>query len=335
MSTPHSRILYIIEDDRPRPLTFSVGSKLLFVVHVGLDTSPGPGAQGITHGQDHGRQNSDHLMAELEFQLGTAKTEYLRVELTYQHSSLPDPGPPATEVDEATTIDHKISTTAIASIRRCDLLSSWSPRPTTAPDPLLSIMEMHWGSCRTAEIMLSIGEKRWCAPGMDDLHHHMERLSECLVNESLSAGAVLDYESVIHHTPAAESCDAVSSSPPKSSPSSRQQRRPHIPDIPERAASLRRVVSSTASHATSIRCNFPHRSAPTTSKGKTFSPLQLPLQPRRLEREGSAGGFGSQGEDAPTTLPYSATCPSLRTQSQGHRRISSSGGKWSWPPTWW
>ena len=103
----------------------------------------------------HVRQKSDELIEDLEVQLGTSQISYMRIKVTYSHSAFPQYHfrPRMTGV---TSLQSRMETLAIASLKRHDTMSLWSPHPAPAPNPLFSLIERHWGEEKASDAMQQI-----------------------------------------------------------------------------------------------------------------------------------------------------------------------------------
>ncbi|KAI0132522.1 hypothetical protein BJ170DRAFT_251449 [Xylariales sp. AK1849] len=127
------------------------GSSHLTLAHIRLDAWQPP-QMSI-----HKKTVPDDLIAELEYQLGYVRTEYLVVRLSYCHSGFPSFKDAAT-TNGVSACQTRIITTSIGTIDRHNPVSAWSPRPTPLPvsDTLFPTIASHWGPIRANEIMLRI-----------------------------------------------------------------------------------------------------------------------------------------------------------------------------------
>ncbi|TLD26919.1 hypothetical protein PspLS_04716 [Pyricularia sp. CBS 133598] len=151
--------------DRTAPTTLAPGDKILALAHVELHS-----AQKLDFadfpGREHGRRHdSEDLIRDLEFQLGSTRAEFLRVRLTYRHSGFPQQQPQQQRQDHhggeslmsstttTTANTHKIETQVIAAIERRSSTSPWSPSPTSIPNPLIQIVASCWGVAAARDVM--------------------------------------------------------------------------------------------------------------------------------------------------------------------------------------
>ncbi|RYP32364.1 hypothetical protein DL767_005229 [Monosporascus sp. MG133] len=150
LPTAHSSVIDII-DDGIRMI--SPGSSLLILAYVDVDASKPPQASG-----KH-KHEPDDLIADLEFQLGSVKTEYIQVRLSYCHSGFPM----LEDVSTTSGISSRrsrIETTAVGVVKRHNTTSIWSPRPTPASNALFPIIASHWGPGRAHDVMNKIMARR-------------------------------------------------------------------------------------------------------------------------------------------------------------------------------
>ncbi|KAK6957781.1 hypothetical protein Daesc_000570 [Daldinia eschscholtzii] len=105
------------------------------------------------------RHDPDSLIADLENQLGSARTEYLQVRVHYCHSGFPSFGGIPTDNDtggSVSTYETRLETVATGTIQQYASTSAWSPRPTSPINPLFPIIASYWGPVRANEIMQRI-----------------------------------------------------------------------------------------------------------------------------------------------------------------------------------
>jgi hypothetical protein len=109
------------------------------------------------HMSGHQTVDSDGLIADLEYQLGDVRTEYLKVHLSYCHSGFPAYSS-ASLLDGISACQTRLETVASGVIKRHTPASAWSPYPIPSPvsNTLFAIIASHWGPIRANEIMLRI-----------------------------------------------------------------------------------------------------------------------------------------------------------------------------------
>lgn len=148
LPTPHTSILKVLED-KSASTTLYPTSSLLLLAHIQFNPN-------TNHPPSHRRQNSDDLIQDLEFTLGSSTTPYLSARVTYRHSSFPDQSSPGCTLQQQT----RLETTCTASIKRRNTRSVWSPsrqrqqqqQPASRKRPLFEIVASHWGAEAAADV---------------------------------------------------------------------------------------------------------------------------------------------------------------------------------------
>lgn len=93
---------------------------------------------------------SDELMADLETQLGDAQMQYIKIKVDYSHSAFSDYS--GTEILAGISQRYtRMDTTVMASMKRHNVCSAWSPLPGSCRDALRDIVARHWGQEKAAE----------------------------------------------------------------------------------------------------------------------------------------------------------------------------------------
>ncbi|KAI1386367.1 uncharacterized protein F4822DRAFT_314167 [Hypoxylon trugodes] len=100
-------------------------------------------------------RDSESLIADLEFQLGGSRIEYVHVCINYCHSGFPVFENATTE-DSISTHQTRLKTTVTGVINQHDPTSAWSPKPVSTSNPLFAIIASHWGPARANEIIRRI-----------------------------------------------------------------------------------------------------------------------------------------------------------------------------------
>ncbi|OTB08117.1 hypothetical protein M426DRAFT_7922 [Hypoxylon sp. CI-4A] len=96
------------------------------------------------------QRDSDELIADLESQLGNARTEYVQVQVHYCHSGFPVFASRRAE-DRISLHRTRLETTVTGAIKQHNPTSAWSPRPIATLNPLFSIIASHWGPSQANE----------------------------------------------------------------------------------------------------------------------------------------------------------------------------------------
>lgn len=141
--------------DHCRYRTICAGSGILLLAEVRIDR---PLALNERN-ESHVRQRSDELIEDLELQLGDLRTEYMQVRLCYSHSAFPQ----HEDIDSRNGISSvrtSMETVAVASLKRCNGFSPWSPHPTPSPNTLFQLITQHWGSEKANEAMQKMLSQR-------------------------------------------------------------------------------------------------------------------------------------------------------------------------------
>lgn len=115
---------------------FSAGCKALVLANVELDIASSTQLSG------HVRSQSDELMDDLEYQLGSAQCEYMKINIVYRHSAFSF----VSENEDSNGVikpQTKIRTTFTATIAQHNAASPWSPPPAPTPNRLVGIIAAH------------------------------------------------------------------------------------------------------------------------------------------------------------------------------------------------
>lgn len=115
---------------------FTAGCKTLILANVELEQEGSPQLRG------HVRSQSDELMEDLEHQLGSAQSEYLRINLIYRHSAFSFASGPDGN-NGVTKPQTKIRTQFTATLAQHNAASPWSPPPAPTPNRLVGIIAAH------------------------------------------------------------------------------------------------------------------------------------------------------------------------------------------------
>lgn len=85
--------------------------------------------------------------------------EYMNIRVSYSHSGFPDFTRQETKSGVSST-QTSMETTAMASLKRQNTQSLWSPPPTPTPNPLFQLIEKHWGPQKAGDAMQKILAER-------------------------------------------------------------------------------------------------------------------------------------------------------------------------------
>lgn len=214
------------------------GCRLLFVAHIRL--KPAVSSQQRTHV----RQNSDDLIEDLERQLDGTLAEYLQVRVTYRHSRFPERGIPivgtmsATASDGISSLQTIMQTTAVATIKRHNFTSPWSPPPCMPrSNSLFEIIASHWDAEIAHAVMQRVIRSRYSPPRASTLGLLPDGAQvQQFMSSRVAAKAGWGEEDGIRYRDQ-NNQDALHSAP---KPPARA-----CPRIPKRQTSLRRVTGSS------------------------------------------------------------------------------------------
>ncbi|KAK4151267.1 hypothetical protein C8A00DRAFT_36093 [Chaetomidium leptoderma] len=164
LPTSKSTVIEVL-DNKAYTTILHPGSRVLFVAHIRLE----PAAR--RRPPTHVRQNSDDLIEDLERQLGGTMTDYVEVRVTYRHSGFPHRHGQTTGTTKTTAPDGIVSlqttmqTTGIATIKRHNSASPWSPPPCMPrPNPIFEVIASHWGIENAHAVMQRVIRSRSVQP---------------------------------------------------------------------------------------------------------------------------------------------------------------------------
>lgn len=127
------------------------GSTVLIVAKVRFREN----LRSVTRQAHPMQHNSDELIEDLVLQLGDAHVPFMHICTTYCHSAFPEYGGPDL-ISGLTHVQSRIETTATASLKRNNVLSSWSPISPSNSDAIFDLMKRHWGVVRASELMRQV-----------------------------------------------------------------------------------------------------------------------------------------------------------------------------------
>ncbi|CAJ2513587.1 Uu.00g017060.m01.CDS01 [Anthostomella pinea] len=166
LPTAQSTIIDQLDDNLTR--TIKPGSSMLVLAHIRLSAPQPQRYKGTPEDE------SNDLIADLEYQLGGVRAKYLQVRVKYCHSGFP--ALKQTSLTESvSTCETRLETAATGVIERRSSMSAWSPRLMPSCNPLLGIIASHWGPVRATEVFRKIVAHR-TSPQLPDLNSHMDTL---------------------------------------------------------------------------------------------------------------------------------------------------------------
>ncbi|KAI5919900.1 hypothetical protein F4810DRAFT_464649 [Camillea tinctor] len=152
LPTAQTSIIDLV-DDNDAPRIIGPGSSLLLLAYIYIGMS--------RHSQPHKslQHESNDIMADLEYQLGSVEIEYLQVRVRYRHSWFPSFQESSFD-DNISSCQTKLESTAIGVIKRQNSIAAQSPRLSSASNPISSIIASHWGPARAKEMMRKVKLQR-------------------------------------------------------------------------------------------------------------------------------------------------------------------------------
>ncbi|KAL3421134.1 hypothetical protein PVAG01_07579 [Phlyctema vagabunda] len=144
------------------------------------------------------KESSDELFAELETHLAGTVTQYLTVRLAYRHSGHLFRRDDGNGIPLINTT--RIHTESIATIKRADLKSAWSPRSSRKVDapfggnPLYTLIERHFAHDTAREAMRRLSEERVYIPRARHPGEEAQRICERHASDQASEETARAYE---------------------------------------------------------------------------------------------------------------------------------------------
>jgi hypothetical protein len=102
------------------------------------------------------QQEIDNLIEALEEELGDSTVSYMTVRLSYRLSASPEWQDVGSANDDMFSMHSKVETVATASVKLHNAMSLWSPAPVLKSNPLLPLIERHWGDTNAREVLRRI-----------------------------------------------------------------------------------------------------------------------------------------------------------------------------------
>ncbi|KAI1015095.1 hypothetical protein LB503_003872 [Fusarium chuoi] len=107
------------------------------------------------------RSESDNLIEALKEELGDSTVSYMTVRLSYRNSAFPMCQDMEVVEDDMFSMQSKIETVATASVKLHNAMSLWSPPPVSRSNPLLPLVERHWGTTSARKVMAQIAAAKY------------------------------------------------------------------------------------------------------------------------------------------------------------------------------
>jgi hypothetical protein len=102
------------------------------------------------------RLELDNLIEALKEELGDSTVSYMTVRLSYRNSAFPMRQDTGIVEDDIFSMHSKIETVVTASVKLHNAMSLWSSPPVLRSNPLLPLVERHWGTMSARKLMAQI-----------------------------------------------------------------------------------------------------------------------------------------------------------------------------------
>ncbi|KAF5554337.1 hypothetical protein FPHYL_8481 [Fusarium phyllophilum] len=156
LPTEESSVVRILQE-QPFPIhRLDPGSSIFLLAQVQVRVS-----KGMRRRQKCSRLESDNLIEALKEELGDSAVSYMTVRLSYRNSSFPMCQDMGIVEDDMFSMHSKIETVATASVKLHNAMSLWSPPPVSRSNPLLPLVERHWGTTRARKVMAQISAAKY------------------------------------------------------------------------------------------------------------------------------------------------------------------------------
>ncbi|KAF5536031.1 hypothetical protein FMEXI_10531 [Fusarium mexicanum] len=157
LPTEESSVIRILQE-QPFPIhRLDPGSSIFLLAQVQVRVSKGMRRCK----QKCSRLESDNLMEALKEELGDSTVSYMTVRLSYRNSAFPMCQDMGIVEDDTFSMHSKIETVATASVKLHNAMSFWSPPPVSRSNPLLPLVERHWGATSARKVMAQIAAAKY------------------------------------------------------------------------------------------------------------------------------------------------------------------------------
>ncbi|KAF5254729.1 hypothetical protein FANTH_468 [Fusarium anthophilum] len=157
LPTEESSVIRILQE-QPFPIhRLDPGSSIFLLAQVQVRVSKGMRRCK----QKCSRLESDNLMEALKEELGDSTVSYMTVRLSYRNSAFPMCQDMGIVEDDTLSMHSKIETVATASVKLHNAMSFWSPPPVSRSNPLLPLVERHWGATSARKVMAQIAAAKY------------------------------------------------------------------------------------------------------------------------------------------------------------------------------
>ncbi|KAF5604973.1 hypothetical protein FPANT_1312 [Fusarium pseudoanthophilum] len=157
LPTEESSVVRILQE-QPFPIhRLDPGSSIFLLAQVQVRVSKGMRRCR----QKCPRLESDNLIEALKEELGDSAVSYMTVRLSYRNSAFPMCQDTGIAEDDMFSMHSKIETVATASVKLHNARSLWSPPPVSRSNPLLPLVERHWGTMSARKVMAQIAAAKY------------------------------------------------------------------------------------------------------------------------------------------------------------------------------
>ncbi|EWG45222.1 hypothetical protein FVEG_06102 [Fusarium verticillioides 7600] len=157
LPTEKSSVVRILQE-QPFPIhRLNPGSSIFLLAQVQVRVSKGMRQCR----QKCSRLESDNLIEALKEELGDSTVSYMTVRLSYRDSAFPMCQDTGIVEDDMFSMHSKIETVATASVKLHNAMSLWSPAPVLRSNPLLPLVERHWGTMSARKVMAQIAAAKY------------------------------------------------------------------------------------------------------------------------------------------------------------------------------
>ncbi|RGP79474.1 hypothetical protein FLONG3_2435 [Fusarium longipes] len=161
LPTEQSSIIRILQE-QPFPLKrLNLGSSTFLLIKVGVYVAEDTQKER----REYARQEIDDLIEALEEELGDSTMSYMTVRLSHRLPAPSEWQDVGNTNNEMFSMQSKVETVATASVKLHNTRSLWSPAPVLKSNPLLPLIERHWGITNAREVLRRIAAPGSEAPG--------------------------------------------------------------------------------------------------------------------------------------------------------------------------
>ncbi|TXC11517.1 hypothetical protein FocTR4_00006451 [Fusarium oxysporum f. sp. cubense] len=114
----------------------------------------------------------------LKEELGDSTVSYMTVRLSYRNSAFPMCQDMGIVEDDMFSMHSKIETVATASVKLHNAMSLWSPPPVSRSNPLLPLVERHWGATNARKVMAQVAAAKYGSKDSEQTYCLQQKHSE-------------------------------------------------------------------------------------------------------------------------------------------------------------